>query len=620
MESASANSEVQPILTSDPQASGARTGHHVEQASTEGKLRARDFVELHDQVQSSVSLLDSLEDFLSTFQKDLSAVSGQISNLQDRSKDIDSRLKSRRRIDKPLSNLIVDLCVPPALATLILDTRVNEDWISAIVEFERRLNTLRLRVRVKAARDLSEVAEGLRIVAATKLRTFFLALLEPIRTSMTSNLQVLQSSVWMKYRPLYGFLQRHAPNVAHEVQRAYAAAVRTYFETGFRRYLRCLSWIKAGFRFCHSQTIEKADFIGQAPPEDGDPNAEIDYARLLYARVDGPSVVMAYMADDKNHKETLEALVRSALLVLMDNATAEYSFITTFFAHEPRPPMHTKDSSRSIMSPPLLSPTNGDFEDTQSHPGSDFGGEAAAPRRRVTSITSVMSAGLQEPSQKEDLASLNALWKQVMEPVLDYCQTFIQTALEPTPPVVPLLTMIRLTEDVVAEVQRRNCGPLETFVFAIRLKMWPAFQKLMADHIDSVKKFAGGAGGSYFRKSTMTEGAIFTICNRYVAVFKSFVALTDQAEETMIFSNLLRLRQELLKLIITYTDQITHPSVKARALCRFFDQLIGGLRVSRLPKGPNTSHPKAQSELAYWRQRDEEVRRQYPGDIPGQTK
>ena len=79
--------------------------------------RVKDFVELHDQVevrqhsldmttippllnvychQTGVNLLDSLETFLSTFQKDLSAVSGQISELQDRSKDIENRLKSRR--------------------------------------------------------------------------------------------------------------------------------------------------------------------------------------------------------------------------------------------------------------------------------------------------------------------------------------------------------------------------------------------------------------------------------------------------------------------------------------------------------------------------------------------
>ena len=47
-------------------------------------------------LKASVSLLDSLEGFLSTFQADLSAVSSQISTLQDRSKDIEGKLKSRR--------------------------------------------------------------------------------------------------------------------------------------------------------------------------------------------------------------------------------------------------------------------------------------------------------------------------------------------------------------------------------------------------------------------------------------------------------------------------------------------------------------------------------------------
>jgi hypothetical protein len=77
------------------------------------RSKAKDYIELHDQVQvgfsklsicrssfkslqTSVSLLDNLESFLSTFQKDLAAVAGQISELQDRSKDIDNRLKSRK--------------------------------------------------------------------------------------------------------------------------------------------------------------------------------------------------------------------------------------------------------------------------------------------------------------------------------------------------------------------------------------------------------------------------------------------------------------------------------------------------------------------------------------------
>lgn len=61
---------------------------------------------------------------------------------------------------------------------------------------------------------------------------------------MTTNLQMIQSSVWMKHRPLFVFLQRHASNAANEVQRAYIGVARTFYETGFRRYLRSLSWVK----------------------------------------------------------------------------------------------------------------------------------------------------------------------------------------------------------------------------------------------------------------------------------------------------------------------------------------------------------------------------------------
>jgi hypothetical protein len=137
-----------------------------------------------------VELLDNLESFLSTFQKDLSDVSGQISYLQSRSRDIEGRLRSRRvrlsplflpvhlpdskptndvrywlqKIEKPLATLISGLTLPPNLVTTILDTDVGEPWIPAVADFERRLEALKGRQRVRAARDLGEVAEGLRIV------------------------------------------------------------------------------------------------------------------------------------------------------------------------------------------------------------------------------------------------------------------------------------------------------------------------------------------------------------------------------------------------------------------------------------------------------------------------
>ena len=120
--------------------------------------------------------------------------------------------------------------------------------------------------------------------------------------------------------------------------------------------------------------------------------------------------------------------------------------------------------------------------------------------------------------------------------------------------------MIRLTEEVMGEIQKRGCQPLETFVFGLRLQMWPLFQRAMTDQIEGLKKAAeGAAGGSYFRRATTTsDAAIATVsrpkplymrtcgmfaertsmqvCRRYVVLFLCLVMLTEQNEETMIFS------------------------------------------------------------------------------------
>lgn len=77
---------------------------------------------------------------------------------------------SFQKIEKPLSSLLADLCIPPSLATTILDSDVGEAWLTAIPDFERRLSAVNARKRVKAARDLAEVTEGLRIVVSCCIR------------------------------------------------------------------------------------------------------------------------------------------------------------------------------------------------------------------------------------------------------------------------------------------------------------------------------------------------------------------------------------------------------------------------------------------------------------------
>jgi hypothetical protein len=218
----------------------------------------------------------------------------------------------------------------------------------------------------------------------------------------------------------------------------------------------------------------------------------------------------------------VEALLRSILLVLMDNATAEYTFVTTFFAPDSELNAVPKEFP---MSPPtantLLSPM--DDEDTIA---------VTPSSERGTFNLGSNQHGETPAISKEDQNALNAIWKYIMDPALEHSQvnnvwrmenvsindvqTFIQSSLDPVPPTIPLLTMIRLTEDVVNEVQKRGCAPLENFVFAIRIKMWPVFQKIMSDHVEQLRKYAEGAsggtvGGFFGRGVVTTDSSVVTV-------------------------------------------------------------------------------------------------------------
>jgi hypothetical protein len=165
--------------------------------------------------------------------------------------------------------------------------------------------------------------------------------------------------------------------------------------------------------------------------------------------------------------------------------------------------------------------------------------------------------------------------------------------------------MIRLTEDVVAEIRQRKCAPLEVFVFGFVMQMWPMFQTAMTQHSESLKKLVDGSSGYFTRGVTITDASLATICSRYAVIFLSCVSITRQPEETIIFSNLSRMRQELVNVVTKHIGRMGKDWVKKAELqstvCK---GLLQGLRDSSVQP-----HPKLQLEIAFWAAKEEEARR-----------
>lgn len=115
----------------------------------------------------------------------------------------------------------------------------------------------------------------------------------------------------------------------------------------------------------------------------------------------------------------------------MDNATAEYTFISTFFASSPSPP--TVEASLSLLTPTAVVPTPTmmatpdtiAFAESRSPVASEYEGSS----RQVSGAVPGLGGIVPVVASREDQALVDAIWRQTMDPVLEYCQVRLASPL-----------------------------------------------------------------------------------------------------------------------------------------------------------------------------------------------
>ena len=135
-------------------------------------------------------------------------------------------------------------------------------------------------------------------------------------------------------------------------------------------------------------------------------------------------------------KAPIESLLRSALLVLMDNTTAEYTFVTTFFSPDTNlVPVWKETLTSPSIGQPSLSPMVSDDETGTPAGTLSATTSASLVATPVTADTnsnpvgvySVARGATPQPNQlvqlsKEDQAVLVAVWKQITNPAVEHTQ------------------------------------------------------------------------------------------------------------------------------------------------------------------------------------------------------
>ncbi|RAH49069.1 putative GARP complex subunit (Sac2) [Aspergillus brunneoviolaceus CBS 621.78] len=299
------------------------------------------FQDLHSAITSCDEVSSSMETYLNDFQNELGTVSAEIETLQSRSIQLTAMLENRRNVEQLLGPAVEEISISPKTVKLIAEGPIDENWVKALNEMESRSASIEAKVSgpnsTKSVEDVRPLLTDIKNKAVERIRDYLVSQIRALR-SPNINAQILQQQRLVKFKDLYSYISRAHPALTGQITQAYINTMRWYYFSHFTRYRQALESIKI-------YPSDRNEVLG------GDPSAHKTASAVagsragsaahdpfsLGRRVDilrtGAQIaISSYLAEEDNSFHGLEVPFRNFNLAVVDNVSAEYSFMTEMFS------------------------------------------------------------------------------------------------------------------------------------------------------------------------------------------------------------------------------------------------------------------------------------------------
>ncbi|KAH8723639.1 Sac2 family-domain-containing protein [Phaeosphaeriaceae sp. PMI808] len=494
--------------------------HTYSAQSVEEYDKERDqFEDLHKSILACDEVLKSVETYLTNFQADLGAVSAEIESLQNRSMALNTKLENRKTVEKLLGPSVEDISISPAFVRKIAEGPVDEGFVRALGEVEKRSKTINAKVKehpdMKSLADIKPLLDDLINRAVERIRDYIVAQIKAIR-SPSINAQVIQRQAFLKYKELYTFIAKHRPDLAQQIGQAYIYTMRWYYLNHFTRYRVALEKIKVHAMDKYdvlgedSTTKRGGSLLGQAR------NAPAAYDAFSLGRrrdalkSSSTNALTAHIAEEEKSAHYLESPFRSFNLALIDNACFEYTFISAYFA-------------------PL-----------------------------------------------QNFHAISQTFAMIFEPTLAVGQAMTKALVATTTDTLGVLLCVRLNQHFAFDLQRRKVPTVDNYINATNMLLWPRYQQVLDMHCTSLQKLTSSLPG---RPSTgaallssgsqnATSTAPTPLTQKFANLLQGILALSSEAgDDEPVSVSVGRLRSEYEAYLTKMSKSISDTRKRERFLC-----------------------------------------------------
>ncbi|KAL1971935.1 hypothetical protein VTN31DRAFT_2023 [Thermomyces dupontii] len=293
------------------------------------------YQELHNAIADCDEVLKSVESYLNDFQNELGAVSAEIESLQARSIQLNAKLENRRNVERLLGPAVEEISISPKAVRAIVDGPIDENWVKALNEVEARSASIeKSSASIKALDDLRPLLADLKTKAVVRIRDYLVAQIKALR-SPNINAQIIQQQNFLKYKDLYSYLYRAHPTLTEEITQAYVNTMRWYYISHFTRYSQALGKLRL------HQSDQNNVLGGDASQRSAHTGPARGFSAFdpftLGRRIDilkttNHMAMGAHVAEEDKSVHGFEVPFRHFNLALIDNVSAEYSFMAEMFS------------------------------------------------------------------------------------------------------------------------------------------------------------------------------------------------------------------------------------------------------------------------------------------------
>ncbi|KAK4193920.1 Sac2 family-domain-containing protein [Podospora australis] len=450
------------------------------------------YEELHRSIRKCDEILSSVETNLTSFRNDLAAVSADIETLQARSTALNVRLENRKAVEKSLGPIVEELSVSPLVVSNIADGHIDEAWVKTLAEVDKRAMAHKKnsqqtqQTQNKALADIGPLLEKLVARAVERIRDFLVAQIKALR-SPNINAQIIQQQNFLKFKDLFGFLNRHQAVLAGEICQAYLNTMRWYYLNQFTRYEKALAKLKL-------HVLDKHDVLGHEDASRratvlsgskvaGPPHDAFNLGRRIdVLKTNNQLAISSYLAEEDQSTHYLEVTFRNFNLALIDNATAEYTFLTSFF-----------------------------------YPALSF-------------------------------SAISRHFNYIFDPTFSLGQTLTKQLVADTYDGLGLLLCVRLNQHFAFELQRRRIPAADNYINGTAIAIWPRLQSIMDAHCESVKALTAAlpTRAPTATSAKQASAAPHVVTQRFGQLLQGILALSAEAgDDEPVVASLRRLRNEV---------------------------------------------------------------------------